>query len=50
MGAWLDARSDWRRSDDGRWEVLVRYSVTHANTTFNYLATFDVDDVRRVVG
>ena len=49
-GTWVPGwmrRSDWRRGD-GRCEVLVRYCVTHAGTTFNYLATFEEDDVRQI--
>jgi hypothetical protein len=48
-GTWVTGwmrRSDWRRRD-GRWEALVRYSVTHRGTSFNYMATFDQDDIHQ---
>src|SRR4051794_35935890 len=51
-GTWVPGwmrRRDWHRRDDGRWDVLVLYSVTHAGRAFDYLATFHQDDVRGVL-
>ena len=51
MGTWVPGcirRSDWRDGIDGPWQAVVRYSVTHRGTVFNYLAAFDQDHIRLV--
>jgi hypothetical protein len=50
-GTWVPGwmrRSDWRDGAHGRTKLMVRYSVTHRGTAYDYLAEFDENHIRLI--